>query len=111
MDFITESFKVPDADDEFLRIRINGKLTIEETNELRDVITTALHSSYKNIYIDASAVTEADISGINEIINAHYLLEKASKKLTFVYRGNTSPEKLVSITGLDKYIDTAIVPA
>ena len=85
MNFTTESFKVPDAAEEYFRIRITGKLTIEESNDLREIIITASASAFNNIYVDASEVTEADLSGVNEIINAHYQLAKAAKKLTFVY--------------------------
>ncbi len=111
MSFTTESFKIPDAATPCFRIRINGKLTMDDSIELRELIASALKTDYNNIYIDGADVIESDLSGVNEVINSHYLLEKASKKLTFVYRRNSSLEKWVLSTGLDKFIDTAIVPA
>ena len=84
---------------------------MEESVELRKIIENSIESTYENIYLDGTDVTESDLSGVNEVINAHYMLEKASKKLTFVYRPGSSLEKWVSTTGLGKFIDTAIVPA
>lgn len=111
MSFTTEAFKIPDVADACLRIRINGNLTMDDSIELREIIASVLQGDYKNIYIDGADVTESDLSGVNEVINTHYLLEKVSKKLTFVYRRNSSLEKWVQSTGLDKFIETAIVPA
>jgi anti-anti-sigma regulatory factor len=74
MNITTELFRVPDATEDYFRLKINGRLTIEETNEMREIVSAAITSPHRNIYIDASNVIDADLSGVNEVINAHYLL-------------------------------------
>jgi anti-anti-sigma regulatory factor len=104
-------FKISDLDGDCFKIKITGSLTGNEVSEIREQITNCIGMDYSIVYIDAKEVTEADLSGINEIIHSHYTLDKSSKKLIFVYKKNTAVEKWVETTGLDKFVETAIIPA
>lgn len=111
MSITSSTFKITDHKKDSFRIDINGSLTGTEALLLRDKVNQCINSDYDNIYIDTKNVTEIDLSGINEVINAHYTLEKVTKKLIFVYKKNSAVETWVETTGLDKFVDTAIVPA
>jgi anti-anti-sigma regulatory factor len=110
MNIVTDTFRPPDSDYDLFRIRISGSLIGSDSGRLRDILAETAAADFPVIYIDAAGVQEADLSGVNEIINAHYLLAKASKKLIFIYRKNTAVESWVATTGLDKFIETAIIP-
>jgi nucleoside-diphosphate-sugar epimerase len=73
------------------------------------LVEEALKSEFETIYIDAKAVNDADLSGVNEVIHSHYTLEKAGKKLVFVYLKNSIVENWVETSGLDKFVTTAII--
>lgn len=104
-------FQIMDHEKESFRIKVTGKLTGEESALLRNEVTQAAQNGFDLIYIDAKEVTEADLSGINEVINSHYTLSKASKKLIFLYQTGSPVEIWVNTTSLDKFVATAIVPA
>jgi anti-anti-sigma regulatory factor len=110
MNIVSGPFKVADQEKECYKIKITGHFTGNSVTALRDEIDTCVSSDYDTVYIDVKEVTEADLSGINEVINAHYTLEKNSRKLVFVYEKGTSIEDWVETTGLDKFVATAIVP-
>lgn len=111
MSINTEVFKIIDQAKDSLRINITGSLTGTETALLRIEVEKALKSDFDTIYVDVKEVKEADLSGINEVIHSHYTLEKAAKKLVFVYAKASVIEKWVETTGLEKFISTAILPA
>ncbi len=104
-----EVFRTPDMTEDGLLIKLEGVLDGAGAAELRAAVEECLHGIYLNIYIDAAAIAEADLSGINEIIHAHYTLDKAGRKLIFVYRKDSVIEKWVETTGLGKFVATAVV--
>ena len=111
MNITSGPFKIIDQQKECFRIKIQDLLTSAEAAALREEVSGCIDSAYDIIYIDAKDVNEADLSGINEVINSHYILEKASKKLIFVYKKESVVEKWVETSGLDKFVATAIIPA
>ena len=111
MSITSGPFKILDHKKNCIKIKITDSLTGTEAALLREEVLNCLKGTEEIIYIDAKAVTETDLSGINEIIHSHYVLDKAAKKLIFVYKKNSSVEKWVETTGLDKFVDTAIIPA
>ena len=70
-----------------------------------------MQTEFDMIYIDTADTEHADLSGINEIIHTNYTLQSGNKHLVFAYRKNSVVEKWVHTTGLDKFVDTAILPA
>jgi anti-anti-sigma factor len=110
MNITTGTFKIADHEKEFFRIKIEGEFTGPAVEALREEVTNCISSEYDTIYIDVKQVTEADLSAANEIINAHSSLEKASKKMVLLYSKNSTLEKWVETTSLDRFVTTAIVP-
>ena len=111
MSISTEVFKIIDQAKECLRINITDSLTGAEAATLRASVEGALKSEFDTIYIDVNEVKNADLSGINEVIHSHYTLEKSSKKAVLVYVKGSVMEKWIESTGLDKFVQTAILPA
>lgn len=111
MNLINTQFSIVEHSTDCLRITCDAALNGITAADIRSSIADAMKFSYPVIYIDAKEVNEADLSGINEIIHTHYTLSNANCKLVFVYRRNSAVEKWVATTGLDAFIETAIIPA
>jgi len=109
MNITSNSFKVIDYNKECFIIKSKGDLTSTVSEEIRELIKSCSKKEYPAIYLNAKDVKEMDLPGINEVIHSHYFLQQVSKKLVFVYRKNSKVEKWVEHTGLDKFIETAIV--
>jgi len=103
-------FKTADNKNANYRIGNLEKLTGKEANAIREEIKDLMDSGFEKIFVDAKNVSEADLSGINEIIHAHYLLQNTNKKIVLVYCSNSVVEKWVNTTGLDRFVETAIIP-
>jgi anti-anti-sigma regulatory factor len=110
MNIVINSVKVLDHQAECLFIVSTTDLTTSFTGEIREAVEFCLQSDCPVIYLDARQSNEADLSGINEVIHAHYTLKQAGKKMIFAYTLNSSVEKWVAVTGLDRFIETASVP-
>jgi len=111
MSIITGPIKIKGHKNTFYKITCSRELTGITALLIRDEIKACLQKNYPTIYIDTKDVKEADLSGVNEVIHSHYTLANASLKLVFLYRRNSVIENWVDTTRLDKFIDTAIVPA
>ncbi len=105
------SFSVKDHKKDCYRIHITDTLLAGDAEILRQIISESASGQYDVIYIDVKDVLETDLSGINEVINAHYALKNAAKELVFLYKKESVIEKWVETTGLHKFVATAIVPA
>jgi hypothetical protein len=109
MSIISHSMDIIGQKETCFSIKTNQQLTASVTEKIRAEITNCLNSTYPIVYLNAKEADEIDLSGINEVIHSHYTLLQASKKLVFVYRKDSQVEKWVNSTGLDKFIDTAII--
>lgn len=103
-------FKVIDYKNDCFRITTIGNLGSIVTEEIRSAVKSCITKEYPAVYLDVAAAQEMDLSGINEVIHAHYTLQQANKTLVFVYRRNSAIEKWVETTGIDKFIATALLP-
>lgn len=104
-------FKIRDHKKDCFRISITGSLTGIAVENLREEISKCVKNDFDIIYLDVKEVTEADLSGINEVIHSHYTLDKVSKKLILLYKKGSPIEKWVETTGFDKFVSTAIIPS
>ncbi|MBS4064238.1 MAG: hypothetical protein KGZ74_06735 [Chitinophagaceae bacterium] len=86
------------------------QLTGKEAISIREEIKELLHTDCEKIFLDTKDVKEAELSGINEIIHSHYTLQQTGKQLVLIYRTGSSVEKWVQTTGLDRFVQTAILP-
>lgn len=103
------TIKIIDQKKECYLIKFTDTLIAANVAALREEITNCINSDFDIIYIDVKEVSEADLSGINEVINAHYSLDKAAKKLILLFKKNSPVEKWIHTTGLDKFVETAMV--
>lgn len=103
-------FKSTDSKNGHLRIGNLHQLTAKEANSIRNEVMEFANTTFKKIYIDAKDVKEADLSGINEIIHTHYQLAAHNIKMVLIYRKESAVEKWVHTTGLDRFIETALLP-
>lgn len=110
MNLICTLFFMADQPAGCLRIHCNNILNGVTAAEIRKVITENLQYNYPVVFIDAKDVQKADLSAINEIIHSHYTLANSNSKLVFIYRRSTAVEKWVETTGLDSFMQTAILP-
>lgn len=111
MSFVIDFFNTPGKQKANIRFRKIQQLTGKEATSIRQEIRELMPTEFDVIYIDASDVLSADLSGINEIIHTNYTLQNAAKHLVFVYRKNSVVEKWVETTGLYKFVDTALLPS
>lgn len=111
MSLTSGSFQILDYKTDCFRISLSGALTGADVQQLRQEVAQSIENGYGVVYVDAKGVSETDLSGINEVINAHYTLDKAGKKLVFLYQKGSPVETWVETTGLDKFVATARVPA
>lgn len=111
MSFVIDFFKTPGKQTENVRFSKLQQLTGKEASTIREKIGELMQTEFEMIYIDASDVVNADLSGINEIIHTNYTLQHAAKHLVFAYRKNSVVEKWVETTGLHKFVDIALLPS
>lgn len=104
-------FKIIDHQNDSYCIKVTEQLVADDAVLLRQAVNDCISTSYDVIYIDLKDVLKVDLSGINEVINAHYAFKNVSKQLILLYKRNSEIEKWVGTTGLDKFVATAIVPA
>jgi anti-anti-sigma regulatory factor len=107
---VTSIFEMIGKQKPCFKITLDTNLTSNEVTSLRNIIEQNINSNYDDIFINAKDVKNVDLSGINEIINAHYVLEKASKKLHFIFTKNSEIEKWVDNTSLHKFVTIGIIP-
>jgi anti-anti-sigma regulatory factor len=111
MIFSTSSIRHAGQKGERFSIKGLKKMTGEEAIAIRNLFSTLNYTAFNQVYLDASEVEQADLSGVNEIIHAHYTLQKINLPFVLVYRRHSVLEKWISTTGLDAYIQTALLPA
>jgi anti-anti-sigma regulatory factor len=109
MNITTQTLKILDLDAVCFQINNPRQLNSDNASELRASINACLDTNYPVIYLDIQDVKEMDLAGVNEIINAHYILQQAAKKLVLLYRKNSVVEEMVKTTALDRFVDTAVI--
>ncbi len=99
------------GDSKILKIKLNSNLLNEEANSIRRLINLSIKYDFDQVFIDSKNVENINLSGINEVIHSHYQLQKTQQKLVLVYKDNTEMKKWVSNTGLENFVETAIIPS
>jgi anti-anti-sigma regulatory factor len=111
MIFSTVSTRQAGQRGEHFTIKGLKRVTGEEAISIRSFLSGIDYAGFDKVFLDASGVEEADLSGVNEIIHTHYMLQKINLPFVLVYRRNSVLEKWISTTGLDAYMQTALLPA
>lgn len=104
---------LPIANREHSSVCISGftKLAGVEIASLRDEVKLCMNLNCTRVYLDARNVNHTDLSGINEVIHAHYCLSQINKELVLVYRRKSIIERWVETTQLNSFVKIAILPA
>ena len=100
------TFHLPHQTAVLFNISISGAFNNPDSSLLRAEVEKYLESEFTEIYINTLQISEIDLSGINEIIHCHHMLESAAKKLILLYRNGTEIEKWIYNTGIAKFIAT-----
>ena len=109
MHLITNPFRLIDNQGNCFRIRCPENLNSEVSKTVRSEISHGISNDYKIIYLDVTKVTRVDLSGINEIFHTHYILSQKSIKFMLIYQKDSVLESWIRTTGLDRFVDTALV--
>jgi hypothetical protein len=110
MNLTGSAFKISGIERDCYRIVCNEQITGAEAAFLRDEIAGLLKGNFERIYIDAKNVKEINLSGINEVIHSHFITSLSTTKIIFLYRQNSTVEKWVQTAGVNKFIETALLP-
>ena len=111
MNVTSTHLSLPGEQKDCLRIICENELNSATAFLIRDELSHYEAYDFPAFYIDVKDVREADLSGINEIINCYYRLNQKGRAMVLVYRKHSIIEQWVSKTGIDKFMTTAIVPA
>ena len=109
MNIIGHSLRIIDQRNNCFHLKTGLELTASVSCDIRKAIKACAHQAWDGIYLDAKEVIRIDLGGVNEVIHSYYTLKQISKKLVLVYRIDSPVEHWVKTTGLDKFIETAIV--
>jgi len=111
MNFINTSVRKMNNNAESFRISCKDNLTGNEATAIRKEISDCITKGYQTIYLDTKEVNNADLSGINEVIHSAYTLSNTISQFIVIYKSGSVVEKWVNSTGLDKFVQTAIIQA
>lgn len=100
-------------DQEGLQMRLHSfqQLGAMESAAIRETLYYQVRNAHQKVYVDARGIQTADLSGINELIQAQHSLQRYNKSLVVVFEEGSQIDKWFSRLGLDKFIETAIFPA
>jgi len=104
-------FSLLDQSGSLLCLHHLGQLGAAEAAAIRETIYYQVRNGHQKVYLDARGVKKADLSGINEIIQAQHSLRRYDKNLVLVFEQDSVLDQWIVRLGLEDYIETAIVPA
>lgn len=93
------------------KVELEENLLNEEAQSIRHLIGLCVEHKINKVFIDTKKVENVNLGGINEIIHSHYTLAKHNQNLVLVYKSDSEMNKWVNTTGLNRFVETAIVPA
>lgn len=87
-------------------VAIQGRITVENSNEMRTTLTNALRGKPAKVSIDLSGVSYIDTSGLATLMEAARIARKQGTRLT-LSGIRDQPRYLLEITHLDRLFDMA----
>lgn len=88
------------------KVAIQGRITIESSNEMRRTLASALRNKPANLSVDLSGVPYIDTSGLATLLEAERIARKQGTRL--ILSGlQEQPRYLFDITHLDQFFDMA----
>ena len=85
-------------------VAIHGRITVENSSEMRTTLANALRKKPPNLTVDLSGVTYIDSSGLATLIEAVRIARKRGTRLILAGL-HDQPQYLLEITHLDSLFD------
>ena len=85
---------------------VDGELDLYTAPTLRDRVLATVDGGRSRLIIDLDAVPFMDSSGLGAIVACLKRVRESGGDLALVTRGGSPPDKLLSLTGLDRAIPT-----
>ena len=86
-------------------VALNGRITIENSGEMRRALSKALRAKPANLSVDLSQVPYIDTSGLATLVEAFRIARKQGTRLT-LGGIQDQPRYLLEITHLDRLFNT-----
>ncbi len=87
-------------------VAIQGRITIENSGEMRATLAKALHKKPASLSVDLSEVSYIDTSGLATLVEAARIARKQGTQM--ILGGiQDQPRYLFDITHLDRFVDIA----
>ena len=110
MEPLINSFQIIDRSKKQFLVSVQKDFTGRGTETIRKMINSLDFNHHDSLYFDTTAVEKIDLAGVNQIIQINEMMR--SRKINFIlaYKRNSEMEQWVNTTGMDLYLDTAILP-
>lgn len=89
------------------RVAIQGRITIENSGEMRTALANALRAKPASVSVDLSGVSYIDTSGLATLVEATRIARKQGTRL-LLGGLHAQPRYLIEITHLDQLFDIAV---
>jgi anti-sigma B factor antagonist len=87
-------------------VTIHGRITVENSGEMRRVLSNALRAKPASVSVDLSDVSYIDTSGLATLVEAVRIARRQGTRL-IVGGIHDQPRYLFEITHLDRFVDMA----
>jgi anti-sigma B factor antagonist len=87
------------------KVALHGRITIENSGEMRAALIEALRAKPANLSVDLSGVSYIDTSGLATLVEAARIARRQGTRLT-LGGAQDQPRYLLEITHLDRLFDT-----
>ena len=95
--------------DEHVTLMVSGELDLETAPEFRALLEDAEHGA-DTLVVDLRGVTFIDSCGVGELTGAHQRAHRAGRRLVVVRDRDTPLDRVLNVTGLDKWLETTEDP-
>lgn len=96
--------RTPDSSEPAGKIAFHGRITVENSGEMRTVLRNALATKPTNLSVDLSDVSFIDTSGVATLLEAARMARKQGQRLILAGL-HDQPRYLLQITHLDHLFD------
>jgi anti-anti-sigma factor len=90
-------------------LTLRGELDLETAPAFREELAAAEQGA-DTLIVDLRGVTFIDSCGLGELVGAHQRAHRAGRRLVVVLDEDTPLDRVVHVTGLDKWIETSTAP-
>ena len=76
-------------------LALSGKITLEDSGQLKDKVTSILEQGQKRIVLDLGGVNYIDSSGLGEMVSCHTTASRQNASIKLANLGTRSKDLLV----------------